>query len=219
MDIIFFIAIAIFIYVLWKGKIHIDIPSFFHSTLPLDIGLFGVYCFTGKQGTGKTYALNKFIRKKAEGKKIYSNLTLFDIDYTHLNTLEEMLDLRDQKNCYIIYDEIFTLMTKGNRMSDTMQEFLSQQRKMKNIFITTAQEWLNIPIEFRRYVRVQIECSTRPLGRFGGIMNEVYNDATKIKWDQLQNEYISPTISSKVSKYEKKYMITYDTNERIRKLK
>jgi hypothetical protein len=212
------IFILIIILVIIKSKFRLDLPSFFHKSLPLKMGVFGVYCFTGKQGSGKTYSVNKFIRKHAKGKKIYSNITLKDLPYTHLVTKKQLLDLRDETDCYIIYDEVFTMMTKSTKFDIEMMEFLSQMRKQRNIFITTAQEWLELPMTYRRYVRIQIDCSTRPLGRLGGIMNEVYYDAYNMKWSQMDNEYIAPLITNKISKYEKRFMLTYDTNERIKPL-
>lgn len=219
MTIIIFIILAIIFMIVLKNKVSVDWSSIPRPTLPLARGLFGVYCFTGKQGSGKTYSLNKFIRKHTRGKRIYSNVTLKGIEYTHLNTLDELLDLKDQKNCYIIYDEIFTIMTKGTKFDEDIMEFLTQQRKQENIFITTAQEWLELPMTFRRFVRIQIECATLPLGRFGGILIEHYYDATKMKWEQLENEYVAPLMSMKISKYERRFMESYDTFERIRGLK
>lgn len=217
------VIVAVVVFIIWRLKIKIDFPSFVMPTLPLMLGVFGVYTFCGKQGTGKTYSLNKFIRKHAKGRMIYSNVTLKNLEYVHLDTLDQLLDLRDEKDCYIVYDEIFTLLSKTRKLppgkADLLEEFLTQQRKQRNILLTTAQEWLNIPIEFRRFVRVQIECSTRPLGRLGGILKEVYYDATNMEWDNLQNEYVAPLITTKYSKYEKRFMTTYDTEERIRKLK
>jgi len=201
-----------------RSKIHIDWGSFLRPTLPLAMGVFGVYCFTGKQGSGKTYSVNKFIRKHAKGKKIYSNITLDKLEYTHLHSMEQLLELRDEKDCYIIYDEIFTMMQKQTKFDDKIMEFLSQMRKQRNIFITTAQEWLELPITYRRFVRVQVECTTRPLGRLGGIIRETYYDAYNMKWSQIDNEYVAPLITNKISKYERRFMTTYDTNERIRKL-
>lgn len=214
--IVFIVVVIIFVV---KAKIHVDFPSFLHPTLPLAIGVFGVYCFTGKQGSGKTYSLNKFIRKHARGKQIYSNLTLKGIKYTHLKTIDELFELADKRNCYIIYDEIFTMMQKSSKMGEQIMEFLTQQRKQENIFLTTAQEWLELPITFRRFVRIQIECYTRPLGKLGGILIETYYDAYRMKWDQLENEYVAPLITKKISKYERRYMESYDTFERIKKLK
>lgn len=212
--------IIIIILIMMSKKITIDIRSFFSKTIPLDRGKFGVYCFTGKQGSGKTYSLVKYIKKhKKDADTIYSNVTIQGLDYVRLESVEHLLSLKDKKNCFIIYDEIFTLMSKQTRITDELMEFLTQQRKMKNIFFTTAQEWLEIPITFRRFVRIQIECQTYPLGRWGGILVEVYSDGYNIKWDQLENEYVAPIISTKISKYERRFMMAYNTLERIRRLK
>lgn len=204
---------------MWYAKIHVDWRSLISKTLPLDRGLFGVYCFTGKQGSGKTYSLVKYIKKNVKtDQKIYSNVTMPGVDYEPIRSIEHLLSLRDEKKVFIVYDEIFTLMQKSSKIEGDLMEFLTQQRKMKNIFFTTAQEWLEIPMTFRRFVRIQVECRTRPLGKLGGILQEEYFDSYEIKWDQLQNEYVSPRISKKYSKYERKYMESYDTYERIRKL-
>lgn len=209
------------IFIMYANKIRIDWQSILSRTLYLDRGKFGVYCFTGKQGTGKTYSLTKYVKKHVRDEKIYSNLTIKGVDYEPITSVQHLLSLRNEENLYIIFDEIFTLLndkTIPKDIRDDLMEFLSQQRKMKNILLTTAQEWLNIPIEFRRFVRIEIECKTIPMGRFGGILIEEYNDATQMEWSQLANEYVAPRISKKFSKYERKFMLAYDTYERIRKL-
>lgn len=217
--IIFVIVCAILVFILIRNKIHVDLPSFVHPSLPLLRGIFGVYCFTGKQGSGKTYSVNKFLRKRSKGRKVYSNVTLKDFEYIKLTSLEQLLALRDERECYIVYDEIFTIMSKTSKFDQKyvkqLEEFLTQQRKQGNVFITTAQEWLNLPIEFRRFVRIQVECTTRPLGKMGGILHEMYYDAYNMAWDQMANEYVAPLITQKYSKYEKRYMESYDTLERI----
>jgi len=220
--ILLIIAIGLLIYLKLQYKIAIDWTSFIQKTIPLDMGVFGVYCFTGKQGSGKTYALTKYVKKHLdEATKVYSNMTIKGLDYEPITSIEHLLSLRDEKNVFIIYDEILNLLndkTIPRDIRDDLYEFLTQQRKMKNILFTTSQEWLNIPIEFRRFVRIQIECETLPLGRLGGILKEYYYNAYKMQWSQLDNEYVAPLISSKISKYEKRFMITYDTFERIRTL-
>lgn len=214
------IIIAFIVYAIYDSKIHVDIPSFFKKSLPLDRGLFGVYCFTGKQGSGKTYSLVKYLKKHVkETTKVYSNVTIQGMKYEEIRSVEHLLSLKDEKNVFIVYDEIFTLMQKTTRIEGEMMEFLTQQRKMKNIFFTTAQEWLEVPVTFRRFVRVQVDCKTYPWGRFGGLLSEEYYDAYNMKWDNLENEYIAPRMSKKFSKYEKRYMQSYDTYERIRKPK
>lgn len=218
MSFILLMFLGILVFVAIKSKVHVDFRSFIAKTLALDTGVFGVYCFTGHQGSGKTYSLNKFIRRQAKGKKIYSNMTLRNLEYTPIRDIKHLFTLIDEKNCYIIYDEIFSAMAKSKRIEEDGTEFLSQMRKQHIIFITTAQYWLELSMTFRRFVRVQVECETRPLGKLGGILKETYFDATKMQWDQLANEYVAPLLTNKFSKYEKKYMESYDTYERIRNI-
>lgn len=219
MGLIFVFAIPLIVIILLAlNKIYIDWGSILSKTIPLDTGLFGVYCFTGKQGSGKTYSLTKYVKKHHRGEKIYSNMTIKGIKYTPIKSVDHLLSLRDEKNLFIIYDEILSLLEDKQipkPMRKKLMIFLSQQRKMGNILMTTAQEWLEIPVTFRRFVRIQVECKTRPLGRWGGILVEEYFDAYQMKWDQMENEYVAPRIRKKYSKYEKRFMLAYDTYERI----
>lgn len=210
--------LGLIVWVIIQSKIKIDAQSFIMPTIPLHRGLFGVYCFTGHQGSGKTYSLNKFIRRQ-KGVKIYSNMELQDLEYTPITSIEHLYSLADESNIIIIYDEIFTLMSKSKKDRDMLEQFLPQMRKAQNIFLTTAQYWLELDVTFRRFVRIQIECTTRPLGKLGGILFETYYDTTQIKWSQLENEYVSPLITKKISKYEKRYMETYDTFQKVKALK
>lgn len=199
-----------------QEKISFDVKSFFAKTMPLDRGIFGVYCFTGKQGSGKTYSTTKFILNNySTHPKLYSNITLRGVVYTPIRDVEHLLSLRFEKDCVIVFDEIFTIMQKDTRMGREIMEFLAQQRKMKNIMITTAQEWLELPLTYRRFVRIQISCETKPLGRFGGILKEIYHDAYNMYYDNLVGEYVAPTIDTKFSKYERRVMMSYNTDERI----
>lgn len=222
MGLVLTVGIIVMILILLKvNKINIDWASLLAKTLPLDRGIFGVYCFEGKQGSGKTYALTKYLIREGTNKKIYSNMTFTGIDYEPIRDIEHLLSLRDEKEVFIVYDEILNLLNDKSiprDIRDDLFEFLTQQRKMKNILFTTTQEWLSIPIEFRRFVRIQIICATRPLGRLGGLLREEYCDAYNMKWEQLENEYIAPRMSMKWSKYERKVMESYNTFERVKKL-
>ena len=222
MGLILLVAIPVVIMLLfWMNNISIDYRSIFAKTLPLDTGIFGVYCYEGKQGSGKTYALTKYLMNEGTNKTIYSNMTLKNIEYKPIHDLSHLLSLRDEKNVFIVYDEILNLLNDKSiprDIRDELYEFLTQQRKMKHILFTTTQEWLSIPIEFRRFVRVQVICKTRPLGRFGGILRQEFCDAYEMKWSQEENEYLAPRISLKFSKYEKKIMQSYNTYERVKKL-
>lgn len=208
--------------ILHVNRIKIEWSSLIKPTIPLDTGVFGVYCFDGKQGTGKTYSITKYIKKHGEGKQVYSNMTFYGIDYIPINSLDELFSLSEKQNVLIVYDEILNILNDKRipqTIRDDLMKFLTQQRKVKNIFLTSTQSWLRVPIEFRDFVRIQIKVKTRPLGRWGGILREEYRDADDMKWSQLDNEYVAPRIQVKYSKYEKKFMQSYDTYERIAKLK
>lgn len=206
--------------IMWKHKVNIDVRSFLAKSLYLDRDVFGVYCFTGHQGSGKTYSLVKWLKKHHDGKKIYSNIHIDGIKYYPIRDLKHLYSLADERKVIIIYDEIFTIMSKSKRDREILEQFLPQMRKVKNIFMTTAQYWLELDVTFRRFVRVQIECSTIVVPVIDrGILIEHYRDATKMQWDNMQNEYVCPTISTKISKYERRFMKAYDTYETIKSLK
>lgn len=195
-----------------KNKIYIDVKTFFKKGFSARRGKYGVYCFCGKQGSGKTFSVVNFLLKNLS-LPIYSNVTLKNIKYTHFNTFEEMLNINDH-HCIIVFDEIFSALSKSSRISPEIMSFLSQQRKRNIIFITTAQEWLEIPITLRRYVRFQIDCSIFNLFPFS-ILIERYRNGELMKWNNLENDYVAPIISTKISKMMFKIIQHYDTNEVI----
>lgn len=212
--IIFICALIYFIYV---KKIHIKLNTFFEKGFLPKKGPYGVYCFCGKQGKGKTYSVVEFLKDNND-MPIYSNIKSIEgIDYTYFNGFDELLKLRDKSNCIIVYDEIFTALTKTSKMNTDVLDFLSQMRKRGIIFLTTAQEWLEINITLRRYCRYQIECNMiSVLGLFGVLIKSFY-DAEQMKWSNLDNEYVAPIISTTITKCRLKIANSYDTYEQIGK--
>ena len=175
---------------------------------------FGVYCYCGKQGKGKTYSVVEFLKNQPKDIKIYANIkTLKDVNYTYFEGFEELLKIKDT-NCIIVYDEIFTALTKGSKMTPQVLSFLSQMRKKEIIFLTTAQEWLEINITLRRYCRYQIECNMHNILGFGILTKSMY-DAEQMKWSQEDNEYIAPLIETTISKCNVSVANSYDTFEEI----
>jgi len=205
---ILLIIVVIFI----KNRIKVDIPSFVQKGFSARRGIYGVYCFCGKQGSGKTFSTVNFLLNNKD-KRIFSNISLKGISYTHFNGFNEMLKIKD-KNCIIVYDEIFSALSKSSKINPDVMSFLSQQRKREVIFITTAQEWMEIPMTLRRYVRYQIDCSIFNLFPFS-ILIERYRDGENMKWDQLENDYVAPIIATKISKMKIKITKIYDTFEVI----
>jgi len=206
------LIVVTIIVVLAKNKVIIDIVSFFKKGFSAYRGIYGVYCFCGKQGTGKTFATVNFILKNLD-KPIYSNVHLKDIEYTHFDGFEQMLKINDH-HCIIVFDEIFSALAKTSRIDPEIMSFLSQQRKKEVIFITTAQEWMEIPMTLRRYVRYQIDCSIFNILPFS-ILVERYRDGEQMRWDNLENDYVAPIIKTKITKMAKQTTGFYDTFEVI----
>lgn len=94
--------------------------------------------------------------------------------------------------------------------------FISQLRKRHIILVTTAQEWLEINVTFRRYVRYQIDCNmiSMPLSKKALVFNYV-NDGYALHWDNLENEYIAPRLRTIIRKGNKSIIDSYDTFETI----
>lgn len=203
------------IYVIIVKKVKIKFKTFFKKGFRIARGQFGVYCYCGKQGSGKTYSVVEFLKENSD-LPIYANIgTLNGIKYTYFNGFNQLLELRDKTDCIIVYDEIFTALTKSSKINTDVLDFLSQMRKRRIIFLTTAQEWLEINMTLRRYCRYQIEC--KMLNFFGlfGILKKSFYDAEQMKWSQEDNEYIAPIISTTISKCNLLVANAYDTFEQI----
>lgn len=220
--IIFIILIIKFIFV---DKIHIDLKSFFKRGFKKIDNAFGLYCYCGKQGKGKTYSAIKFIisQKLSHNYKIITNVKSFDIfnDTVYMPNINDIInyckEFRDNdQNVLIFFDEIFTILEKKTAINKEILSFLSQMRKRKIIFVTTAQEWSEINITFRRYVRYQIDCNmfAIPLLKLAFIFNSI-NDGDLIRWDNDLQEFIAPRISANFSKGNLSIIESYDTYETI----
>lgn len=212
--IIGFIALC---YFLWSNHIKIKWRTLLSKGFGVNNNKYGVYCYCGKQGSSKTFSVVEFLLENKD-KKIYANLeTLTGVDYTYIDSFEDLLKIENDTddNIIIFYDEIFTALAKGDKMSKKVLSFLSQMRKRKIIFITTAQEWLEINITLRRYVRYQIDCSIRTIfNRSFSI--KVFHDGEQLHWDNLTNDYVAPIISTTISKMNIKTANSYDTYETIK---
>lgn len=209
---ILFALIIVFIFI--NNKIRIKFKTFLKKGFAPKRGKFGVYCYCGKQGSGKTYSAVEFLKENSD-KIIYSNVHLKGIDYTYFNGFNKLLELRNEHDCIIVYDEIFTALTKTSKTTTDVLDFLSQMRKRQIIFITTAQEWLEINMTLRRYCRYQIEC--KMINFLGlGILIKTFYDAEQMKWSQIDNEYVAPLLETSISKCNLEIANSYDTFEQIK---
>lgn len=111
----------------------------------------------------------------------------------------------------------FLLYLKSGKLGKDILSFISQLRKRGIYLLTTAQEWLEINVTFRRYVRFQIDCKmiALPFSKSAISINEI-NDGYQIHWDNLQNEYVSPRIRTNIRKGLLEVINSYDTYEVIK---
>lgn len=211
----FVFIIFVIVFIIKFRHTRIKWRTFFRKGFAPKRGQFGVYCYCGKQGQGKTYSAIEFLLQNSD-MPIYANIgTIKGVDYTYFNGFDELLKLRDKTDCIIVYDEIFTALTKTSRINTDVLDFLSQMRKRRIIFITTAQEWLEINITLRRYCRYQIECRMLNILGIGILIKRMY-DAEQLKWDNLENEYIAPLLTTTISKCNVRVANSYDTFEQIK---
>lgn len=211
---IFFIVLLVFLLIRFRHT-KIKLKTFFKKGFAPKRGRFGVYCYCGKQGSGKTYSVVEFLKQQKDI-KIYSNIsTLRGIKFTYFNGFDKLLELRNEHDCIIVYDEIFTALTKSSKLSSEVLDFLSQMRKRRIVFLTTAQEWLEINITLRRYCRYQIECQMYNILGLGILIKSMY-DAEQLKWSNDENEYIAPLVETTISKCNVSVANSYDTFEQIK---
>ena len=214
-QILLIVLIFCVISVFWSNKIRIKFKTFFKRGFAPKRGKFGVYCYCGKQGSGKTYSAVEYLLENKD-KRIYSNITSIQgVKYTPIGGFDDLLKLRNESDCIIVFDEIFTALTRTSKMTTEVLDFLSQMRKRRIIFITTAQEWLEINMTLRRYCRYQIDC--RMINFFGlGILIKTFHDAEQMKWSQVENEYVAPVLETSISKCNIEVANSYDTFEQIK---
>lgn len=223
---LFLIIFAFIFYVLISNHVHVDVKSLFKKGFHKTDNLFGLYCYTGKQGTGKTYsAINFLIKNKIlHNYTIITNVKSFNVfkDTIYMTNINDIIDFmveneKDEKKYILFFDEIFTILEKKTAINKKILSFISQLRKREIIFVTTAQEWSEINITFRRYVRFQVSCHmfALPFTKLAFLTNRV-NDGDGIKWNNDEQDWIAPTIATNFMKGNQSVIDSYDTFETIK---
>ena len=219
-----------FVFIILKANIRIKWGTFFKKGFKKLDNLFGIVCYCAKQGKGKTYCAVEFCEEQSKkhgyeiltNVKSYSNTLKNDKrNYKYFENLIEIInyvnsiDTNDHK-IIIFFDEIFTTLSKSGSLKKEFLSFLSQLRKRKILLITTAQEWSEINITFRRYVRFQVVPNMFPLPIFktAFIIKDI-NDGDLIHWDNDCQDFIAPTIEKSFSKANLDIINLYDTFETI----
>lgn len=208
-----------------KNKVRIKFRSFKGKGFRPVRGNFGLYTYCGKQGKGKTYSLVEYLIDNSKKIKVFSNISgikhVDDITYftgfNGLLAIKEALDRGDiitNKQIVIVYDEIFTEIIKGSKLSKEVMDFLCQMRKRKIIFLTTCQEWAELPLTFRRFCRYQIDCEMFPF-LWTGFLVKTFKDAENMKWSDEEQEHVAPIVETTITKCRKFIADSYDTLLRI----
>ena len=86
-----FLIIVFGIYLLIVYHVKIKWKTFFKKGFKVDKKPYGVYCFCGKQGRGKTYSVVEFL-KEHKDMKIFANIkSLKDVKYAKPTKLYNLL--------------------------------------------------------------------------------------------------------------------------------
>lgn len=237
-----------------QNKIRIKWRTFLKKGFKPARGIFGLYCYTGKQGKGKTFSLVEYLADNKDNIVAFCNVDkitccdyFFFTGFVELLKFKKLLDFRyktrgqlydyalslgfnEERSCKIcdmfedyfnnekqlvfVYDEIFTELMKGSKLDKEVMDFLCQMRKRKIIFLTTAQEWAEIPLTFRRFCRYQIDCCMIPV-LFTGILIKRFNDAENMKWSDEDQEHIAPLLETTITHTRKEIAESYDTFLRV----
>lgn len=152
--------------------------------------LTGFYLSIGKQGSGKTALITKFIKDNyTEGMKVFSNYSLIGIDYTPItfdSTLERdkdkldvLIQLREDPNYFnnsiMAFDELHIYFDSRDFMKENnriMQTFFSQLRKRDILMLGTTQYIMNIDVRIRR------QCMNVFLMKYLGKNERLYGKGT-----------------------------------------
>lgn len=182
--------------------------------------MYGFYLAIGQQGSGKTVFITKLMIDNLKNKKrVFSNYTLFDVDYVKvtlsdrdndlLKDVPKILDLlEDDPNYFndsiILLDEMhldldsLDFMRKNNRR---MQVFFSQLRKRNILLLGTTQYFMNVDIRIRR------QC----LNVFD--MENIGKGLFRVTTNKVDGYYFDPISEYMVDLSH--YFTYYDTNEII----
>lgn len=224
--IILAILLIVLIFSLLKNKVRIKWYTFKGKSFKPIRGNFGLYVYCGKQGKGKTYSLVEYLLDNKEDIEVYCNIGgIKGLEYNHFTGFKELIDIKHgldncdilipvNKQLVIVYDEIFTELQKGSKLNKEILDFLCQMRKRKIIFLTTCQEWAELPLSYRRFCRYEIDCNMIPFLWFGVLIKQ-FKDAEDMKWSDIDQEFVAPLQETTITKCRISIANSYDTFLRI----
>ena len=120
----------------------------------------------------------------------------------------------NNKQLIFTYDEVFTELLKNSKLTKPVIDFLCQMRKRGIIFLTTCQEWAELPLSFRRFCRYEIDCKMVPFLKTGFLI-KTFKDAENMKWSNEDQEHVAPLVETTITKCRKSIADSYNTFLRI----
>lgn len=224
MKLFLIIFVVLIIYLKLGLKIKIKWKSFAKKGFVPTRGNFGVYCYCGKQGTGKTYSVVEYLLDNKKNIEVFCNIKdVKGIYYTYFTGFKGLIDIKHKldrgeiqttKQIVIVFDELFTELQRNSRLTTEVMDFLCQMRKRKIILLTTCQQWRQVPKDFRDFCRYQIDCKMVNLF-FVGVLIKYFKDAENDKWSDEEQDFVAPLLETTVSKCRKSIANSYDTFLRI----
>lgn len=222
MKFLLIIFIIFIIAYLWHNKIVFRFDTIFRKGFKRIKDSYGVYCWVGKQGDGKTYSVVDWLnekRKKTDKNVITNVKSLADRCgyiyianfYDIIKFINDRTKLNADRDYIIFYDELFTMLEKGKLNKDILS-FISQLRKRGIYLVTTVQEWLDINVTFRRYCRFYVDCSMKDYFNCTWSINRIHS-GYDMKWNNEINEYESPILKTTIKKCSRDIANSYDTFE------
>ena len=228
--IIIFLLVVVCIVYIMQSHLHIDFRSFFKRGFKKIDNKFGLYCYCGVQGEGKTYSAVAFCNKlvKDYHYRVITNVTsykaftntIYEYDILKLIDFITKNHNKNGQKYVIFFDEIFTILMKGQAVNQDILAFLAQLRKREVIFVTTAQNWGEIPLTFRRFCRFQVLCHmiSIPLINTAFTINKIC-DGYNARWSDEIQDFQAPIIQTNFAKGNKDIINCYDTFETINVVK
>lgn len=196
---------------LFPTKIYIDFISLFRKGIKVQDSIYGVYCFTGFQGSGKTMNAVDFLARNAMGarKKIYTNIDSLKLKHDYINCVDDLNPA--WRDCFVVIDEVHKAYPKNAKTDTKFYSFLQESRKHHRVVIIITQEWKEVPMWLRRPCKLIV--GNHRLVR--NILCEEIQDARTMRWSEEENDYVCDTIQKNIKKWNKTIASLYDTEETI----
>lgn len=195
---------------LFPTKIFIDISSIFRKGIKVSDSIYGVYCFTGFQGSGKTMNAVDFLnRNYSDDKPIYTNIDSLKLPHERIKTVADLDP--SWRDCFVVIDEVHKAYSKSSRTDPKFYSFLQESRKHHRVTIIITQEWKEVPMWLRRPCKL-IVGNHRIIKN---ILCEEIQDARTMRWSEEENDYVCDTIQKNIKKWNKAVADLYDTEETI----